>query len=234
MLNNLAKREKILIIIGAVLIVAYGYYAIFFGPALTQIKEEKSAIEIKNKQYEDILKLKASNATNKTKLEAAKKKYDEAVTKLPTSVRDPQISNDLNVLATKNNLTMASIGFGNDTDYVEKVSGNKTGAATTASTTTQATTQKTASSNQKLKFVAVNLVLNGDGNQVIKFIKNVEEDTRIAEVENVNITAKSETKNIVQASMTINYYYNYNPTNTDKPNYDDLIKGSSGKDSLFN
>ena len=147
-------------------------------------------------------------------------------------MRDPQISNDLNVLASKHNFTISSIGFGNDTDYVQKANENKTGNTATNSSTTASTSGQT--NTQKLKLVSVNLMLTGEGNQLVKFIKSIEEDTRIAEVDNVSIAAKSETKNTVQASMTINYYYNYNPDSKDKPKYDELTRGSSGKDNLFN
>ena len=235
-MNKLAKREKFLIAIGAIGIIAYLYFTLFLGPAFSQITLENSNIEAKTNQYNEILKLKASNVANQKKLLDAKTKYEAAIKQLPGDLRDPEISNDLNTLATKGNLIISSIGFGNVTDYVASVSktGTSTNTASTTTSTTTASTQGSTGSAEKLKLVTVNLVVSGDGDGIISFIKSIETNNRIAEVEDVTLASKADNKNSVQASITVSYYYNYDPTSKDVINYDDLTKGNTGTSSIFN
>ena len=103
-MNNLSKREKLLVIVGAILIILYPYYNLFLKPISQKIKIVNQSISDKKIEYNSIEKLKVSNIVNTKKVEELKIKYDEAMKALPENERNPEISYSLNTFATQNNI----------------------------------------------------------------------------------------------------------------------------------
>lgn len=236
-MNNLAKREKILLILGGGLIFFYLYYSIFLSPIIMSITNERKVIASKNIEVASVERLKITNVSNKKKLDEYVKKFEDAVKQLPKTDRNPEIAYNLNELATKSKITIDSVSFGANSDYVEASSKENTPVEIkpTESKVSDATASNTNTTSQKLKLVPVSITVTGDYASFLNFvsgIETIEADNRLAEIGNINISAKTEGNN-VQAAMTLNYYFSEGTTK-EQPTYDNLKDTNVGKDNLFN
>jgi type IV pilus assembly protein PilO len=231
--NNLAKREKLLVILGGGAIIFYLYYSIFLSPIITSITNERKVIASKNIEVASIERLKITNVSNRKKLDEYVKKFEDAIKQLPKTDRNPEIAYNLNGLATKSNITIDSVSFGAISDYVETTSTENTtkeGKEAKDKTSTASTT------SQKLKLVPVSISVTGDYASFLSFvssIETIEADNRLAEIGNINISAKTDGGNSVQAAISLNYYFSEGTTK-EQPTYDNLKDNNVGKDNLFN
>jgi Tfp pilus assembly protein PilO len=233
-LNNLAKREKILVILGGALIFFYLYYSVFLSPINKSIENEKKVLASKNAEVTAIERLKVSNVSNKKKLDGYVKKFNESVKQLPKNDRNPEIAYNLNDLATKSSINISSVNFGTISDYVAKSTTESSVGETKVPVSNPTTNVNTTS--QKLKLVPVTISLTGKYESLLAFISNIEStqtDNRLAEIGSISISTKSDNANLVQASLVLNYYFSEGSTK-EQPTYDDLKGNNVGKDNLFN
>lgn len=236
-MNNLAKREKLLVILGGGLIFFYVYYSIFLSPIIISITNERKVIASKNIEVASVERLKITNVSNKKKLDGYIKKFEDAVKQLPKTDRNPEIAYNLNELAIKSKITIDSVSFGVNSDYVEDgstVIAQVEGKASEDKTSTTNSTTNTTS--QKLKLVPVSISVSGDYASFLNFvssIETIEADNRLAEIGSINISAKAESGNSVQAAIALNYYFSEGTTK-EQPTYDNLKDTNVGKDNLFN
>jgi len=236
-LNNLAKREKILLILGGGAIFFYLYFSIFLSPINTSIINEKKILSSKKLEVASIERLKVTNVTNKKKLDEYIKKFNDAVIQLPKNDRNPEIAFNLNELATKSKITISTLSYGAISDYVPKSNTPSTNANTaTESKTTVSNPETTDATLQKLKLVPVSIAVTGDYDSFLKFVSSIEtiqSNNRLAEIGSINVSAKSDNINIVQANIVLNYYFSEG-TIKEQPTYDKLQDTKVGKDNLFN
>lgn len=226
-MNSLAKREKILIIIVAGLILMYVYVTFFLNPLNIKIGNEKQLLTKKTEEYSSIEKLVSSNKSNNKKLDTIKKKFDESVKALPKNEKNPEIAYNLNTLASKSSVVINSVTFGQIADS----SGNKS-ATTNNNTNTITNTNNVNSSSEKLMYVPVNVIVSGAYPSIVNYINNIEKDTRISEIESVSISSNATDKSVLQCTLVLNYYFTAG-NSKDQPDYD-INSGDSGKDNLFN
>lgn len=225
-MGNLSKREKALVIVGAILVVIYLYFSYFLSPIYGKIKEENNIIKNKKNQIATIEKFKISNIANNKKLESLKIKFSEGFKELPKNERNPEIARDLNIMAEKSKVTINSVTFGSGTT---NASTNTTNSSSTAVDTRKTTAQ---SSNAKLIIVPVTLIINGDYPTMLRFTKNIEENDRFAQIVSINISSKTDARNVLQSNIVLNYYFTEDITKQ-KPKYD-FKDDKSGKNNLFN
>jgi len=229
-LSNLSNRERLLVILGAILIILYPYYNFFLKPIRLEINTVNQSISDKKLEYNLIEKLKVTNVRNSKKLEEIKAKYNQAVKALPENERNPEISYSLNSISTKNNIKLISVTFGEIAGYFAKSSVNDS-KATTKKSNTNATSSSISSTDQKLMVVPVTVIINGDYASTLNFINSIEGDIRLAEVVNVSMSSQGETK-VLQATIILNYYSTQGTTKY-KPSYD-FKDDKAGKTDLFN
>ncbi|MBU3110250.1 hypothetical protein [Clostridium lacusfryxellense] len=231
-MNNLSKREKLLVIVGAILIILYPYYNLFLKPISQKIKIVNQSISDKKIEYNSIEKLKVSNVTNTKKVEGLKIKYDEAMKALPENERNPEISYSINTFATQNNISIVSVAFGQSANYSAISSTNNTSTATSNTTTnTKELDISIESSKPRLMFVPVTVSIGGDYLSTLNFINNIEGDSRLAEVVNISILSTQEQGKELQSSIVLNYY-STEGTNKNKPSYN-IKDDNAGKTDLF-
>jgi Tfp pilus assembly protein PilO len=231
-LNNLAKREKILLIAGGGLIFFYLYFSIFLSPINKSITNERKVLESKNAEVASIERLKVSNVSNKKKLDEYVKKFNDAIKQLPKNDRNPEIAYNLNELATKSKITINSVSFGAVSDYASKISTENQSVENKAPISSTVATDTTS---QKLKLAPVSIAVVGDYASFLSFVSSIESvqtNNRLVEIGNISISAKSETENIVQANLILNYYFSEGTTK-DQPTYDKLQDNNAGKENLF-
>lgn len=221
-MENLSKREKLLVILLACLIVLYVYLKFFLNPINDKIKAQTQVLNDKKTEYASMEKLKVSNVKNEKKLQQIKNKFDESVKALPKNERNPEISYNINSLAIKNKVNVNTVAFGQIADYS---AGKKVNNADNA------TSKNTEGNNQKLMLVPVTVVISGDYSSMVNFINSIENDNRITEIESVSISSKSEKQNGLQCNLLLNYYFSTG-SDKDQPTYN--IKGDNpGKENLF-
>jgi type IV pilus assembly protein PilO len=239
LLNNLSKREKLLVIGGGTLVLFYLYFNFFLKPIDQKIKIVNQSISEKTVEYDSIEKLKVSNISNAKKLEEVKKKYNEALKVLPQNERNPEISYSINIFAVKNNIKLISVAFGQSVEHLAKSSENnsKTPAETPTETPikndkTNAVDSSIPSTNKKLMFAPVTVVISGDYLSTLSFISNMEDDSRLAQIVNISMSSTQEVSNALQSTIVLNYYFTEGATKN-QPTYD-FKDDKAGKHNLFN
>lgn len=222
MLENLSKREKIIVITGSILIIFYLYFSVFLNPIYKKIQVQNNNIrDIKN-QLATIEELKGLNITNKEKLESFKTIITEGGREIPENERIPEIARNLESIAKESNVIISSLDFGTVTN---------TGSTDNINPSSNTTTAQSTNLNNKINTLPSNLIIYGNYTSVVNFIANIEDNTRLAQISSINISSEGSISSVLQASMVINYYYMEGTE--DKPIYD-FKDDNTGKNDLFN
>jgi hypothetical protein len=226
-MGNINRREKALIFIVAALALFYVYYNFFLSPLKLQYDTINQAIADKKATLASIEKLKITNKADAEKLNALKVKYQEALKALPQDARDPEIVYNLDTLAVKSNTKISSIVFAAGTSNTsQKAANTENSAASSASNNTA----KTNTIGSNMNVLPVTLNLSGDYASVLTFINLLENDTRINEIQSINL-AQGGDKNL-QVTIITNYYFTA-ATPKVSQSYD-FKDGNAGKGDLFN
>jgi Tfp pilus assembly protein PilO len=228
LLDNLGKRDKIIILIVGLLIFSYMYFTFVLTPVGNKIINEQKVVANKKTQYKDIEIMKLSNPQEQKKLEEAKQKFDKSVKQLPKNERNPDITYNFNDLALKGNVRIKSLAFDKDKDYSIK----KKDDITSNLNSTKNNTVDTSTTGTKLMLVPVTIVVSGDYVSTLKFIASIESDNRVTEVQTVNMVATIQGSNVLDTTFLLNYYFGESG-NKDEPTYD-MKSDSVGKENLFN
>jgi len=209
-LNKLSHKEKILLLIVAIMSVFFVYYNYLIIPTmdkLAPLETEVEALRNKTLNYENIenkiiIKQKEYNEL--------KDKYNESARALPKIDKYPELSKDLNDLANKNTVTLQSIAMEKGQVYQQ--------GDTSKDASTPSTSNKGGLSTQK-----VTLSLKGDFSNILNLVNDLENGSRICEINSIPSTKER---------STINLTFYYAPGDTEE-NYD-FNSGSYGKDNMFN
>lgn len=194
-MKSLSKREKLMLLVLGIVLIAYLYYSLFYSPI--QKKIEASKVNI-NKYVQDI---NAAEANKKqfelqtSELENIKAKYEEAKTILPQMELNPEIVSNIQKFFQGSGVEVTSITIGTPQGLEEQEissetkEGNKNNDSSSNSNSTAGNldSQKVAG---KLLTVPVTIALSGDSyEEVMKFISLFENDRRFVEITNIVITA---------------------------------------------
>lgn len=218
MLNDLSKREKVLIGVLLILLILYVYYYFFLSPVFKQINE------VKNNISEDMIQIDKINSTEaeikklNTEYDACKLKFADASNKLPENERNPEISYNLKALGDKNSITIDGITYAVPADYK---AANQNGAQAN-------NTQKTAPGDIKLNVVPVQINIEGAYPSIMNFVNSIENGSRISRVDGINITSTDKGLN---AAINVSYYFTEGIDNN-RASYT-FNKGAYGKTDLF-
>ncbi|MBU3090569.1 hypothetical protein KPL35_00485 [Clostridium sp. CF011] len=228
-MSSFSKREKLLVIVGTILVILYPYYNLFLKPISQKIKIVNQSISDKKIECDSIEKFNGSNISNTEKLEDIKNIYNESVKVLPENERNPEISYSINTFAAKNKIKLISVAFGQSVNYSSKNSVNNSANITANASEVDSSIDST---NHKLMFVPVTVIINGDYSSVLSFISDIEGDSRLAEIVDISMSSTQGESKGPQATIVLNYY-STEGTIKNKPSYD-FKDDNVGKSNLFN
>lgn len=209
-LNKLSHKEKILLLIVAIMSVFFVYYNYLIIPTmdkLAPLETEVEALRNKTLNYENI---ENKIIIKEKEYNELKDKYNESARALPKIDKYPELSKDLNDLANKNTVTLQSIAMEKGQVYQQ--------GDTSKDASTPSTSNKGGLSTQK-----VTLSLRGDFSNILNLVNDLENGSRICEINSITSTKES---------STINLTFYYAPGDMEE-NYD-FNSGSYGKDNMFN
>jgi len=209
-LNKLSHKEKILLLIVAIMSVFFVYYNYLIIPTidkLTPLETEVEFLRIQTLNYENI---ENKIIIKEKEYNELKDKYNESARALPKIDKYPELSKDLNDLANKNTVTLQSIAMEKGQVYQQ--------GDTSKDASTPSTSNKGGLSTQK-----VTLSLKGDFSNILNLVNDLENGSRICEINSITSTKES---------STINLTFYYAPGDMEE-NYD-FNSGSYGKDNMFN
>jgi Tfp pilus assembly protein PilO len=209
-LNKLSHKEKILLLIVAIMSVFFVYYNYLIIPTmdkLAPLETEVEALRNKTLNYENI---ENKIIIKEKEYNELKDKYNESARALPKIDKYPELSKDLNDLANKNTVTLQSIAMEKGQVYQQ--------GDTSKDASTPSTSNKGGLSTQK-----VTLSLKGDFSNILNLVNDLENGSRICEINSITSTKES---------STINLTFYYAPGDMEE-NYD-FNSGSYGKDNMFN
>ncbi|TDT61960.1 type 4a pilus biogenesis protein PilO [Fonticella tunisiensis] len=208
---NLSKRERTLLIITGVMIFFALYYSYFLSPILKNISDSRANIAIYENELGNLKLTQKLNEKQKKELEVIRDGFEDAAKALPKMERSPEIAYNLKVLGDEKAIIINSLSFGEPSEYKieSNDSNNKADTKDSISEGGGSDSNKTGADaknqEEKLYVVAVNLSVSGDYINIMDFISSVENDKRIAEITDVNMSRGQNGK--LSAKININYYY---------------------------
>lgn len=214
--RELSKSEKILL--GGLCIVGIAFLVNTFiiAPNNKKLKPLKSEISTLENQITNLKTINLDIEKNEQELKVLKDKYNEASETIPRTDRYPQVVKDLEEMAGRVGVKIKTESFSKPTVFSnEEENQNNSEKA-------QSQNNSTLNQMNGLSSFTVNLTIEGDFNKAMKFIDELENDSRILEVKDFSSTDKS-------TSITIAYFI----AGGDEVEEFDFNNGSYGKGNIF-
>lgn len=212
--RELSKNEKMLLGIVIVLSVSVIHWIFILEPAIKKLKPLETEIKALKEEAKLADNIDSNIVSKEKALEELKTEYEEATKVISKTDRYPQLIKEIRENATKNSLIITSETLGVPTANVEQA---------VAEPSEEGTTEVGANPALGLKTMLISLNLEGDFNNVLDFVNNLEEDKRILEVKGFTSQDKI-------ATVTLMYYI---AGGEEEEEYD-FNTGAYGKDNLFN
>lgn len=205
----LSKNEKVLL--GALCAAAVFFIVnmLVIEPNNQKIKPLKEEVEQLKAQVANISNIDSSIKMKEKELEGLKVEFDKATESIPKTDRYPEVVKDLEEMAAKSNITIASYSLSLPT----VVSGQQSDTGESEQT----------NNASGLHSFNIQIKVNGVYTDVLTFINNIEGDSRIKEVVTLNSNNENSDINIL--------YYVAGGINTEEY---DFNEGSFGKSNPFN
>lgn len=221
-MNDLGKREKILLGVLAFAVVFFAYYKLFLSPMINKGNEIKESIKKYNIEARKVRNAKKTIEKQRAELEGLKTEFNEALLSIPETERNPEIAYNLKKLSDSNSVVLLSLGFatgGNENSGNNGTDNNQKDGKT-----------NNASAAKKLCVVPVTIGASGDYTMIMNFISSIEKDKRIAEIKTLAFSNDKQTGNI-KANINMILYYSEKITE-EAVDYD-FNTGIYGKTNLF-
>ena len=237
-LKNLSKKDKI--ILSSTIIVVSLVFGLKFLilPQLEQYTNNLLTLDMKREEQYRISMIPAQNKILEEKQEELKEQYDLALEEISKTPAVAQIIYDLKALMITSGVEMKSLSFSSSDVSEEDIASNdgvitdENGVVTEIDRgldigNSQEESSQTES-EQAVEKQIVNISLSGEYENIIKFIKSIENYSRISDVSDISLSPGE--GNLLNASLTANFYnLNYN----ERENYD-FNDGTYGKENSFN
>ena len=237
-LKNLSKKDKI--ILSSTIIVVSLVFGLKFLilPQLEQYTNNLLTLDMKREEQSRISMIPAQNKILEEKQEELKEQYDLALEEISKTPAVAQIIYDLKALMITSGVEMKSLSF-SSSDVSEEDIASSDGVITDENGVVTeidrgldiGSSQEESSqteSEQAVEKQIVNISLSGEYENIIKFIKSIENYSRISDVSDISLSPGE--GNLLNASLTSNFYnLNYN----ERENYD-FNDGTYGKENSFN
>lgn len=211
-MQKLSNKDKIILVGIIVLFVLYGYYALLLNPLMSKISNVNSEITTANEKVAEIQDAKVKNAQYEKQINDLKTKYEDAVKSVPENLRDPEIALDINTLAQKANVNLNTLNFAKATELGNSAQGIK--------------------NTEKVYTSGISISIDGSYQNVMKFVKSLEDDSRLTYVNSTTLSSNQKSGNSgVTASISTSYFYKGITDSSVK--YDFNNSNNYGKDDLF-
>ncbi|MEG0297725.1 MAG: type 4a pilus biogenesis protein PilO [Clostridium sp.] len=200
----MSSSEKTLIAILACVSALFLYWIFLMKPALDKVGPVSTRVEDLQKRVDAIGSIQSNITQKEETLKNLKVQYDEATKVIPRGDRYPELVKEIREMSEATTVAISSYSLSKPTAYSE------TGEATTGA-------------GSSLNNYTIGLSVKGDYNNILAFVRKLEEDKRIVDVK--SISSSKET-----ATITLSYFVS---GTIDQEDYD-FNSGDYGKENPFN
>ena len=206
-------------------------------PQLEQYSNNLMTLDAKRAEQVRVAMVPAQNKVLEEKQKELQVKYDNALEEISKTPAVAQIIYDLKGLMSRSNVEMRALSFSNSDVSEEEIKSSdgvvtdENGVVTEIDRgldmggTQEASIE--ANDEQAVKKQIVNMTLTGEYEDIMKFVKAVENYSRVADVSNISLSPFEGTK--LNAGITANFY-NLNYEEAESYEFND---GIYGKDNSF-
>ena len=235
-LKNLSKKDKIILSSTIILVsIVFGLKFLIL-PQLEQYTNNLMILDSKRAEQSRLSSITIENKALEEKQKELQEQYDLALEEISKTPAVAQIIYDLKELMSRSNVEVKSLSF-SDSDVSEEeitssdeVKTDENGVVTEIDRGISGgeMPDQQIESEQAVKKQIVNISLVGEYENIINFIKSIENYSRIADVSNISLSTGE--GNLLNASLTANFY---NLNYQEGENYD-FNNGTYGKENSFN
>lgn len=235
-LKNLSKKDKIILSSTIILVsIVFGLKFLIL-PQLEQYTNNLMTLDSKRTEQSRLASITIENKALEEKQKELQEQYDLALDEISKTPAVAQIIYDLKELMSKSNVELKSLSFSDSDVSEEKITSNdevktdENGVVTEIDRgiSSGEMPDQQIESEQAVKKQIVNISLVGEYENIINFIKAIENYSRIADVSNISLSTGE--GNLLNASLTANFY---NLNYQEGENYD-FNNGTYGKENSFN
>lgn len=228
-MENLAKRERILLVVLAFMVFFYLYYTLFLSPILVKIKDVNSRIKVYQIKAESIKNANVIMKRQLRELNGLEEKFKDATLAIPELERDAEIAYRLKNLAESKGVTLSSINFAEATEIdVNKASDS--GYSKGVEQNNSAEGSNVPTNREKIYRVSCTAVILGNYNQIVNLVTDLEKDKRFVVIENFGVTSGEQNERL-NATLNLNYFFTNNKAEG-VVDYD-FNSGTYGKENIF-
>lgn len=235
-LKNLSNKDKIILsstIIFVSLVLGLKFLIL---PQLEQYTNNLITLDTKRAEQSRLAMIPIENKALEEKQKELQEQYDLALEEISKTPAVAQIIYDLKGLMTRSNIEVKSLSFSDSDVSEDEIKSNDEVATDENGVVTEIDRgisggempDQQIESEQAIKKQIVNISLVGEYENIIKFIKSIENYSRIADVSNISLSPGE--GNLLNASLTANFY---NLNYQEGENYD-FNNGTYGKENSFN
>ena len=235
-LKNLSKKDKIILSSTIILVsIVFGLKFLIL-PQLEQYTNNLMTLDSKRTEQSRLASITIENKALEEKQKELQEQYDLALDEISKTPAVAQIIYDLKELMSKSNVELKSLSFSDSDVSEEKITSNDEVKTDENGVVTEIDRgisggempDQQIESEQAVKKQIVNISLVGEYENIINFIKAIENYSRIADVSNISLSTGE--GNLLNASLTANFY---NLNYQEGENYD-FNNGTYGKENSFN
>jgi len=235
-LKNLSKKDKIILSSTIILVsIVFGLKFLIL-PQLEQYTNNLMTLDSKRAEQSRLASITIENKALEEKQKELQEQYDLALDEISKTPAVAQIIYDLKELMSKSNVELKSLSFSDSDVSEEKITSNDEVKTDENGVVTEIDRgisggempDQQIESEQAVKKQIVNISLVGEYENIINFIKAIENYSRIADVSNISLSTGE--GNLLNASLTANFY---NLNYQEGENYD-FNNGTYGKENSFN
>ena len=236
-LKNLSKKDKVILSTTIVILSLVLGLRFLILPHLEQYSNNLMTLDAKRAEQVRVAMVPAQNKVLEEKQKELQVKYDNALEEISKTPAVAQIIYDLKGLMSRSNVEMRALSFSNSDVSEEEIKSSdgvvtdENGVVTEIDRgldmggTQEASIE--ANDEQAVKKQIVNMTLTGEYEDIMKFVKAVENYSRVADVSNISLSPFEGTK--LNAGITANFY-NLNYEEAESYEFND---GIYGKDNSF-
>lgn len=235
-LKNLSKKDKIILSSTIILVsIVFGLKFLIL-PQLEQYTNNLMTLDSKRAEQSRLASITIENKALEEKQKELQEQYDLALDEISKTPAVAQIIYDLKGLMTRSNVEVKSLSFSDSDVSEEEITSNDEVKTDENGVVTEIDRgisggempDQQIESEQAVKKQIVNISLVGEYENIINFIKAIENYSRIADVSNISLSTGE--GNLLNASLTANFY---NLNYQEGENYD-FNNGTYGKENSFN
>ena len=235
-LKNLSNKDKIILsstIIFVSLVLGLKFLIL---PQLEQYTNNLITLDTKRAEQSRLAMIPIENKALEEKQKELQEQYDLALEEISKTPAVAQIIYDLKGLMTRSNVEVKSLSFSDSDVSEEEITSNDEVKTDENGVVTEIDRgisggempDQQIESEQAIKKQIVNISLVGEYENIINFIKSIENYSRIADVSNISLSPGE--GDLLNASLTANFY---NLNYQEGENYD-FNNGTYGKENSFN